>query len=93
MVQSLYVSRELFEKLCVDIQIAVAAFLRAEDFLEVFNLINGVVVQAGFAEVIFIFTVAHRQRLFWLFELSFANLADCYILHPLNDNHDHVSYF
>ena len=63
-VPSLYVSGELFEEFCVDVQMAVAAFLRAEDFLEVFNLINDVVVQAGLAEVEYVLAVAHRQRLF-----------------------------
>ena len=54
-----------------------AAFLWTENFLEVFNLINGVMVQTRLAEVESVLAAAHWQGLFWLFELCFINLASC----------------
>ena len=59
-VPSLYVSRELFKEFCVDVQMAVAAFLRTEDFLKILNFIDSVVVQARLAEVECVLAVAHR---------------------------------
>ena len=52
--------------------------------LKILYFIDSVVVQAGLAEVEYALAVAHRQRLFWLFELSLADLAICYSLHRLN---------
>ena len=78
------VGRQLFEKVSACVQQFVALVAGAGHFFEVFDLIDDVVVEAGFAEGKLVLAVAHVEHFVRFFHLLFTDLAVDHVHEPLD---------
>lgn len=87
----LYVCWKLLEEVRGDVDECVTIFPRASDFFKGFDLVDNVVVEAGFAEIVAVLAVAHIGLLFTPFHLGFAYLTGAYLTHFLEFAAEHAS--